>query len=538
MQKVLTAQEMREVDRLTTVQHAIPSLTLMENAAHSVAQVTKQKFGDDVSAKRFLILCGKGNNGGDGAALARILFQAGARIRVVLFGQIGETQSDARINFESAQEIAQKILGANDAKRFGFSEVANAEEFFSLVKNEEFDCVVDALFGTGLSRPVEGDLKIAIQFINSLRTSSRPPLILSIDIPSGLNADSNEPIGEIVNADVTVSFTAPKLANVFPPASRFNGELHITPIGSPAEVIAQQTSKSFVSEKEDVARWLSETRVRFDSYKKTRGTALIIAGSDNFSGAAALVANSCFASGAGMVTLAVPRAVKEIVAAKTADEVIVKILEETNLKTERADIVAIGCGLSGDEKTRTLIRDSVENRNSPMLLDAEALNALAPFFFRGSEEFPLILTPHVGEFLRLLGTEDKSVAANRIEAVREFASKHNVILVLKGERSLIAAPDGRVVINPTGNAGISRAGAGDTLAGIIAGFLAQSFAAGDANAKETKIGTAFRAVVAALYVAGFAGDIAAEKFGERFMMASDVRDCLKKAITQIGAQEK
>ena len=225
-----------------------------------------------------------------------------------------------------------------------------------------------------------------------------------------------------------------------------------------------------------------------------------------------------------MVSLVVPKDIKEIVASKMADEIIVKTLEDTHISDEKVDIIALGCGLTSDEATRKFVRETVKTRNAPMVLDAEALNALAPFDLQGSEEFPLILTPHIGEFKRLLGKE----ITDKIAAAREFAEKHNIILVLKGERSLIAAPDGTVVINPTGNAGISRAGAGDTLTGIITAFLAQTFGREKPNFENT-----FETVVAALYIAGLAGDIAAEKFSQRLMMASDIRDCLQKAIENI-----
>ncbi len=354
--------------------------------------------------------------------------------------------------------------------------------------------------------------------------------MVSIDLPSGLNANAFQQIGKNFQADLTITFTAPKLANVFPPASNFNGELIVANIGSPQELIDNSPSKLFVAEKSDVKDWLYQTKIKPDSYKKTRGTALIIAGSENYSGAAVLAANACFASGCGMVSVAVPKEILPIVASKTSDEIIVKTTENIEFN---ADVVGIGCGLSNDEATHKFIRETVTNRTVPMVLDAEALNALSPFEIVGTDELPLILTPHVGEFKRLLGRE---ICDDRIAEVREFAEKHHVILVLKGERSLIAKPDGTVVINPTGNAGISRAGAGDTLAGIITGFLAQAFAAKKRFEEEfdNSLEIAFNSVVSALYIAGLAGEIAAEKHSERLMTATDVRSCLQEAIIRIN----
>lgn len=530
---------MREVDRLTTEKYGIPSLLLMENAAHTAARVIIEKLGGSVEGKSVLILCGKGNNGGDGAALARILWAQGANVDVYLFGKIEETKGDARVNFE----ILKKINFDNTSKNGSFNNKFWRECFLFFHEEEkpewwrkrmnplhQADVVVDALFGTGLSRPVaEPYLKVIeshwfeVEFFRDYKS-----LTVALDIPSGLNADQGYQIGSNTTVDLTVTFTAPKLANVFPPASNFNGELVVANIGSPQELIDNSQSQLYLAEKTDAQDWLNSTKVKNNSYKKTRGTALIIAGSESYSGAAVLAANSCFAAGAGMVTVGVPKQIHQIVAAKTSDEIIVKPLE--NIEVSKVDVVAIGCGLASDEKTHKFIRQTVENRQMPMVLDAEALNALAPFDLQSSDEFPLILTPHIGEFSRLLGRE---VGEDKIVEVSEFAQKHNVILVLKGERTLIAKPDGTVVINPTGNAGVSRAGAGDTLTGIITSFLAQKFAV----EKEVNFENAFESVVAALYIAGVAGDIAAEKFSDRLLTATDVRECLKDAIDSLGMRK-
>jgi ADP-dependent NAD(P)H-hydrate dehydratase / NAD(P)H-hydrate epimerase len=516
MQKVVTAEEMREIDRLTTEKYGIPSIILMENAAHAAARIILEKFNGSVKGKSVLVLCGKGNNGGDGAALARILTTLGASVEVNLFGKIEDTKGDARLNVEIVKSLPVY-----------FEEVELNDYWVHTTGFElsTFDILIDSLWGTGLTRPIDLLFQSVIQISSSTDIASKL-LRVSLDIPSGLNADSAELIGENFHADLTITFTAPKLANVFPPASNFNGELHVVNIGSPQELIDNSPSKLFVSEMQDAKDWLFQTNLKPDSYKKNRGTALIIAGSENYSGAAVLSANACFASGCGMVSVAVPSEILPIVASKTSDEIIVKTIENINFNV---DVVGIGCGLSNDKLTHKFIRETVENRKTPMVLDAEALNSLSSFSLQGSDEFPLILTPHIGEFKRLLGRE---IGEDKIAEVREFVVKHNVILVLKGERSLIAKPDGTVVINPTRNAGISRAGAGDTLTGIITSFLAQTFAVG-----ETNIENAFNAVVSALYISGLAGEIAAEKFSERLMTATDVRNCLQPAIEKINNEK-
>lgn len=522
MQKILSAEEMREVDRQTTEKYGIPSIILMENAAHAAANVIKEKLGGSVAGKSFLILCGKGNNGGDGAALARILWTQGANCFIYLFGKVEDTKGDARINFEAIKRISAT------GKVF-FEENVLIDYWFHTegFELQKYDFLIDGLFGTGLIRPLDSTYA-NFGNLHSFYQNQKRPVFLSLDLPSGLDSNLSIRIGTNIHADLTVTFTTPKLANVFPPASNFNGELVVANIGSPQELIDNSPSKLFLAENQDAQNWINNTEVQKDSYKKTRGTCLIVAGSEDFSGAAVLAANACFAAGAGMVSVAVPNSVKPIVAAKTSDEIIVKTLENINIADEKVDVIALGCGLSNDEKTSEFVREAVENRNAPIILDAEALNALSPFDLQGSDDFPLILTPHIGEFKRLLGRE---IGENKIEETRAFAEKYNVILVLKGERSLIAAPNGTVVINPTGNAGISRAGAGDTLTGIITAFLAQTFARDKPNLEN-----AFETVVAALYVAGFAGDIAAQKFSQRLMTASDIRNCLQEAIQTITNQ--
>jgi NAD(P)H-hydrate epimerase len=340
-------------------------------------------------------------------------------------------------------------------------------------------------------------------------------------------------------AHLTVTFTAPKAANVLPPASNYCGELVVANIGSPFELIENSPSQLFLTERQDAKHWLEQTKFSDASYKNKRGHAFLIAGSSHYSGAAVLCGDAAIRSGVGLVTIAVPESSQNSIAARVLPEVMVRGVSETDSGAiaedafaeiekfwENVDSVAIGSGLSSsDESTGKLVRKVVERRKTPVVIDADGLNLLAPFDLEGSDASPLILTPHEGEFLRLLGTEDKGALTDRVEAVREFAQKHNVIVVLKGERALIAAPTGRVVVNPTGNSGLGKAGNGDTLTGIIAGFVAQ--------AVQMHVDI-FETVVAAVYFGGMAGDVAEKKFGKRVMTASDVRDSLAEAFEEIG----
>lgn len=534
MQKVLTAEEMREVDRQTSEKYGIPSILLMENAAHAAARIITEKLGGSVKGKSFLILCGKGNNGGDGAALGRILWTLGANCFIYLFGKIEDTKGDARVNFE----IAKKIDESDETNAPNDNCLIFYEDFkvnsFDFVQSKD-DAVIDALFGTGLSKPLQNKFEFLAKILHRKLFKSH---LISLDIPSGLNADLQDRIGENIKADLTVTFTAPKLANVLPPASNYNGKLVIANIGSPQELIDNSPSKTFLAEKSDSQKWLEKTKYTSGSYKNKRGHALLIVGSKEYSGAAVLAGNAAMLSGVGLTTVATSESAQPAIAAKTLEEIITRALPETKSGAvaekafetieklvDKIDVVGIGCGLSSTEKTtKDFVREVVTKRKTPIVIDADALNALSPFDLQGSDELPLILTPHEGEFTRLLGTKDKNALKDRVKAVRDFAEKHRVILVLKGERVLIGAPDGTVVINPTGNSGLGKAGNGDTLTGIVTGFVAQ--------AVQMKVGI-FETVVAAVYISSLAGDIAAERFGKRTMLASDVRECLSEAFRQL-----
>lgn len=536
---------MRQIDQKTTELFGVPSLTLMENAAAAVARTVAELTG--AADEPILVLCGPGNNGGDGAAAARLLAQSGAQVDVVLLGGIDDTKGDARANFVKAKTLDKDVS-------LSFFECASVDKWSSLQLNElakPYTLVIDALFGTGLTRPLEGIYRDAISYLLQLRRlgdddPSRGPAILSIDIPSGLNADSAEPIGIAVQSDVTVTMTSPKPANVLPPASNYNGDLIVADIGSPAELIQKAGSLLFLSEEPDARNWLIKTRYANDSYKNSHGHVLVIAGSRGFTGAAALCGNAAMRSGAGLVTVGTPASAQPTVASQVMPEVMTAALAETDRGTvsdeafshvlklaERANVIALGPGLSSEEpQTRDFVRNLVERRSTPMVVDADGLNCIAPWpvELRGSTDFPVILTPHPGEMLRLIGSNNKAAIADRVNVAREFAVAHDVIVVLKGSRPLVAAPDGRVFINPTGNPGLGTAGAGDTLTGVIAGFLAQAY--GTLKQQADALDT----VIAALYISGLAGDLAAEEIGMRSMVASDIRDHLRTAICALDPE--
>lgn len=544
--KILTAQQMREIDRLTVERCGIPYPTLMETAGNRVVEAITDFVGP-VSGKAFNIFCGKGNNGGDGAVIARLLWMRGAKVSVYLFGRLEETKGEAKANFETVKRLAEE-----DEKRIVpgaftdiyFTEILPAEQAASYDPSFYFDvanCYVDALLGTGLTRPAEGIYADAIGHINNERSRYDRIRVVSVDIPSGLSSDIAHPIGPHVKADLTVSFTAPKIGNVLPPACDANGRLVIASIGSPAWLVEHDSGSHLeLVEESQIAQFLINSRRASDAHKGSAGDALLIAGSRGKTGAAALAAETVLRAGAGLVTVATARSAQSLLVTQTRTEVMTEALDETESGAishealgqalqlaEKRTVIAIGPGLSSsDESVRRFAREFIERRNAPVVIDADGLNALAPWpeDLKGSDEALIIITPHPGEMARLTGKANAEIVADRINAARKFATKHRVVTVLKGSRTIIAGPDGEVYVNPTGNAGMATAGSGDVLTGLIAGLLAQ------------QPQSALEATVAGVYLHGLAGDLAAGKLGMRPLIASDIIANLSEAILQAGGE--
>ncbi|HQR31216.1 MAG TPA: NAD(P)H-hydrate dehydratase [Blastocatellia bacterium] len=535
--KILTAQQMRELDRLTVERCGIPYATLMETAGSRVVEAIIENYGP-VADKSFAVFCGKGNNGGDGAVIARLLWMRGAPlVDVYLFGSIEETTGDARANFEIIKKISEEEQAqARFYPCLVFHEVTNEEDANIY---DGADVVVDALFGTGLSRPVEGLLAKAIEAVNFYEGTAS---VVSVDIPSGLSSDVGQFIGPHVLSNLTVSFTAPKIGNLLSPAAEANGKLVIASIGTPDWLIEEVGSQLELVEEEQVKTWLNDSSRTSYAHKNAVGDVLLIAGSRGKTGAAALASESVLRAGAGLVTVATAKSAQTLLVTQTKPEVMTEALAETfdgaiaeeaiehALRlAEKKTVIAVGPGLnSTEESARAFVRGLVERRTVPMVIDADGLNALAPWpnGLKGSDELPIIITPHPGEMARLTGKTNADVQADRIGIAREFATQHHVIVVLKGSRSLIAAPDGNVCVNPTGNAGMATAGSGDVLTGLIVGLLAQSPT------------DALGATIAGVYLHGVAGDVAAEKLGMRSMIASDIIANLSDAILRIGGEEE
>jgi ADP-dependent NAD(P)H-hydrate dehydratase / NAD(P)H-hydrate epimerase len=489
--KVLTASDMREVDR-RTIEAGIPGIVLMENAAHRVVEFLTTRFAP-LASQRVVVLCGKGNNGGDGMAIAR---QLHTRLRpqslhVVLFASPDSLQGDAAANFRMLRVCGCPVL----------DRIPEEARVATLV--------IDALLGTGLTGPATGPMLDAIRQINSGFPLAQ---VVAVDIPSGMPSDSSDSPGEYARANATVTFTAPKIAHAMPPNCDHMGELVVGPIGSPPEYL-DPIQLSLIEP--SMFAGLMQPRPRW-GHKGTFGHALIAGGSRGKSGAPSMSGIAALRAGAGLVTVAT--SVMSEVAVHSAALMTAPIEDGLAKLAKDKTVIGMGPGLGHGEIARAALADAAK-LTQPVVMDADALV--------GPPEFPegavRILTPHPGEMSRLTGRTTAEVQADRIGIAREFATQHGVTLALKGERTIIAFPDGRVWINPTGTPALGTGGTGDVLTGLIAGLLAQFPKQPDES------------VAAAVYLHGLAGEIGARELGEKCLIATDLFDYLPRAMEECAA---
>ncbi|MDA1183432.1 MAG: NAD(P)H-hydrate dehydratase [Acidobacteria bacterium] len=517
--RIFNAAQMREADRYTIDEVGIPSLVLMENAGRQVVAAIEAAY-EPLLDERVGILCGKGNNGGDGFVVARTLIQRGVDATVFVIGTVADVRGDARINLD--------ILG-----RLGVTVVEVADEqTWELHFSEISQCslLVDAIVGTGLTSPLAGMMETVVADINA---SGIP--VVSIDLPSGISADTVHLVGDCIDASMTVTLVAPKLPLVVPPGEPFAGDLVIADIGIPPDVIEGLDGPRIDLLTPGQVRALIEPRAE-ESHKGDFGRVTIVAGSRGKSGAACLAAMGALRSGAGLVTVATPAGCQPILASMTP-EVMTEALAESSegavvtaaLETVlalRHDVIACGPGLGLGPGVAAFVRGLLERSTIPLVLDADALTVLAddPSILEGRGERPVIITPHPGEMARLVGMTVDEVQSDRMQVATGFAATRGLYVVLKGHRTIIATPDGRVYINPTGNAGMATGGTGDVLAGMIAAWLAQLL---DAEA----------ACQLAVFLHGAAGDLAEDRHGAVAMIASDLVACLGPALKELAASE-
>ncbi|MCJ7486907.1 MAG: NAD(P)H-hydrate dehydratase [Candidatus Aminicenantes bacterium] len=516
--KILTAREMKEIDRTAIEEIGIPGVVLMENAGVRIVRALKGRVAKPAD-ESVVIVAGKGNNGGDGLVVARHLFNSGVRPEVLLFATKEEVRGDAAVNLSVVLKLGIPV-----------TEIRSPAEWKkSRVKVFHATVIVDALFGTGLLKPLDGLFALAVEDINKSAAFK-----VAVDIPSGLSSDTFELIGPCVKADLTVALAAPKIAHVFPPAAECVGELVVAPIGIPPFLFEKPGWKIELVEGKTVLPFF--TKRQKDTHKGSYGHVLVIAGSVGKTGAAALAGKAALRMGAGLVTVATAASALPIVARSMA-ELMTEPLAESVEKTiarealpralvllKGKNAVLLGPGLSTHSSTAEFVLGLLPKIKIPCVIDADGLNIVAakPDLLRRLSA-PAVLTPHPGEFARLVGRSAADVLKYRLELVPAFAGKYGVTVVLKGYRTLVASPDGRVFVNPTGNPGMATGGTGDVLGGFIASQVVQ-------------VKDFLGAVLSAVFVHGLAGDIAAEKLGERSVAAGELIRYLPPALKALAEE--
>lgn len=506
--KIVSAAEMREIDRLSTERFSVPSLTLMENAGTAVADFVREEYP---AAHRIGVICGKGNNGGDGFVAARKLREAGREVHVLLLADPTELRGDAATML---QRMGQSPL------------VAKSHDEFKSANNRlrELDLLVDAILGTGFRPPVSGLYAEAIAALNA----SEMPAV-AVDIPSGADADAmGSQTGAVARADAIVTFTAPRPAHVF--GSLTDGPVVVAPIGSPEAAITSTLHLNLITPRE-IAPLISP-RSR-EANKGSFGHVLVIGGSLGKAGAAAMAGMSALRIGAGLSTVATPKSVLATVAGfhpelmtEPCDEteagtISLRALEYGHLDklVKGKTVLAVGPGISRHPETSEFVRTIVEKYPVPTVLDADGLNAFEGEAAKlAGQRRPLVITPHPGEMARLTSLSIPEVQKDRIGIARSFAGDHGIYVVLKGHRTLIAQPDGEIWVNTTGNPGMATGGTGDILTGMVAGMIAQN---------PSRI---LEAMISAVYLHGLAGDVACETTGEQSLVATDLIQALPGAL--------
>lgn len=534
--KVVTSQEMREIDRITIEDYGIPSLVLMERAGLAVALKVKELLSQksEVKGQKILVLCGGGNNGGDGLVAARNLHNLGFNVQVLICTKNNELSPDCNKQYQIAKKIGMPIE---------FRNAVNAKDIHGAV-------IIDAVFGTGLSRPVKGNLAEMFEFINN---SGSP--VIAVDMPSGISSDTGEVLGEAIMADCTVTFGLPKRGHLLYPGAEYAGRLFVEDIGFPAKLLSSEKINVDLIDRELVSG-LIPPRPKY-SHKGDYGHVLVIAGSKGKTGAAIMAAKACLRSGSGLVTLAVPESLIDVFQGRVIEEMTLPLPDDgkgmlsskaidviLNFAVKKVDVIAIGPGIGVSPGTEKVVMELIQRSSIPLVIDADGINSIAFSAERGSSgkilrkaKAPIILTPHLGEMARLLSAssvmcrescvESRALDAPRstldalrstiIDTATTFSTETGTYLVLKGVPTIVAGPEGMAFINTTGNPGMATAGSGDVLTGIIASLLGQGL-------------NPMGASLLGVYLHGLAGDAVAKKKGEHSLIASDIIDSLPDAF--------
>jgi hydroxyethylthiazole kinase-like uncharacterized protein yjeF len=520
MRPVLTAAQMRDADRRTIEEIGLAGAVLMENAGAAVARALRARHP---AMRRPLILCGKGNNGGDGFVIARRLLDLAPS--VFLLGSRLDVRGEARVHMGALERSGGVLVEVADEASWAALRSAAAAA----------DLAVDALLGTGLHQAPTGGVAQAIALLRSLRRD-QGTVVVAVDIPSGVPSDSGEIAWDAVEADLTVTFAAPKYGHVLPPASDQVGTLIVADIGIAASVIAQTSPSLFLAEEDDVRKAYPPRLAR--AHKGTFGHVLVAAGAVGKTGAALLSATGALVSGAGLVTVATPAPALPLVA-QGRPELMTEPLPVTSsgaldgeasaraaALAKTRDALVIGPGLGQEPPSRDFVREVLRAYTGPVVVDADGLNALAAGdrVPRATEVLrrsaPIVVTPHPGEMARLVGVPTAEVQRRRVETARAFAVETGAVVVLKGQRTIVARADGTACVNPTGNPGMATGGTGDVLSGIIGALLARGL-------------DGWTAAVAGVFLHGAAGDEAAARRGEESLVASDLFDSIPEVLRRL-----
>ena len=514
--RILTADEMREVDRRAIEELGIPGMVLMENAAIGVVDALAETYPQ---AETVAILCGPGNNGGDGLAVARLLDGRGYRLRIFLLLRNSPPRGDAAVQLEILDRSGLAV------ERVG----PDADLAPVLAACGSSDLIVDALFGTGLTRPLAGHFADLIEGLENL-----PQPVLAVDLPSGLDGSRGEIPGPSWRADLTVTFAAPKVAHIFEPAADLVGRVVVSDLGMPSFLVDEAPGDLHLL----VGRELAACLVVRDAptHKGDFGHALLVGGSPGKSGAVILAARAAVRGGAGLVTAAVPEPILSTVDGGSLESMTLSLpakatgtigsgaIDTLLEAAAHKQVVAIGPGLGTAESTALAVRRLVAELTLPLVLDADGLNALAGRLADlAGRAAPTVLTPHPGEMGRLLGIATAEVQADRPLAARRAAEQSGAVVVLKGHRTLIADPEGGLYVNPTGNPGMATGGSGDVLTGLVAAFLAQGY--------ETLVASQL-----AVYLHGLAGDLVALDSSPEALRAGDLVEVLPRSFSQLREQ--
>ncbi|MFO8058087.1 MAG: NAD(P)H-hydrate dehydratase [bacterium] len=516
--KVVTADMMREMDRKTIHEYGIPGIVLMENAGRGAFDFITDEF----NPRKVAVFAGKGNNGGDGYVIARHLLNSGINVLTFVLASKKDIKGDAKTNLDALENMGASVVEAID---------------FAVLEDNRYriqkcDLLVDAILGTGIQKEVSGYYREAIEFINGM-AENYSMNVFSVDLPSGLNADTGQVMGVCVKADASATFGALKTGQLSFPGAALTGSLVLVDISMPRELYSDVPYKIVT---EQAARELMPARFE-DCHKGDVGRGLVLAGSPGKTGAAIMAAESAQRTGAGLITLAGPAGLHTVFESRTLEVMTEPLpdqdrgmLGEESLHralelAEKKNAVALGPGIGRAPEVTAFVKEMIKKSPVPLVIDADGLNAVADepqmLTEAGSD---IILTPHPGEMARLTGTDTGSVLADRFGVCTKFADRYKAVVVLKGAHSLIGVPDGRARINITGNPGMASGGTGDVLTGIILGLLCQGL-----DPEE--------AAVLGTWLHGKAGDIAARELGEHGLIARDLMDKLPAAFSSLNVQK-